>query len=106
MITAVMYWDRMRLEVSGHANAAPKGQDIVCAGASMLTGALAGVLEDAQQRGRTKFRCEDTEEGLTIWAEPQMSCYREIKSYFRMCVKGFQMLQEQYSKYVWIREVN
>jgi uncharacterized protein YsxB (DUF464 family) len=104
MIKAVMYWNRLRLEVKGHADSAPKGQDIVCAGASMMTGALIGTLIDAQKRGRTKFGYEDTEEGLTIWAEPYMSCLNEIKSYYRMCVKGFKLLQEQYSKYVEIRE--
>lgn len=104
MIKAVMYWDRMRMEVKGHADAAPKGQDIVCAGASMITGTLIGTLEDAQARGRTRFNYEDTEEGLVIWAEPYMSCLNEIKSYFRMCVKGFKLLQDQYSKYVEIRE--
>ena len=106
MITATMYWERLRLEVTGHAGAAPKGQDIVCAAASMLTGALIGVLEEARDRGRTEFRWEDNGEKMIIWAEPYMNSYREIKSYFRMCAKGFRMLQESDGKYVEFREVN
>ena len=106
MIKAVMYWNRMRMEISGHANTAPKGQDIVCAAASMLTGALAGVLEEAQARGRTDAKVEDKDETLAIWADPIMGSMNEIKSYYRMAVKGLRMLQEEYPKNVEIKEVH
>ena len=106
MIKAVMYWNRMRLEVSGHANTAPKGQDLVCAAASMMTAALAGTLEDAEKRGRTTAGYEDKNGTVTIWADPIMGSLNEIKSYYRMAVKGLKILQEEYPKNVEIKEVN
>lgn len=105
MIKGRMYWDRMRLEVGGHADYDVIGKDIVCAGVSMITSALIGVLEDAQTRGRTTFAYKDEEGQLTVWADPNMGSMQEIKSYFRMCVKGMRMLAEQYPKNVEIREV-
>ena len=86
MIKAVMYWNRMRLEVEGHANTAPKGEDIVCAAASMLTGALIGILEEAKARGRTEEGWKDTGQQLIIWGDPRMGNSIEVKSYFKMCV--------------------
>ena len=105
MIKATMYWDRLRLEVKGHADYAEAGKDIVCAGASMLTGALAGVLEDAEARGRTMFEWKDRDGELVIWADPNLGSMQEIKSYFRMAVKGRRMLAEQYPKYAELKEV-
>ena len=105
MTKAVMNWGRLRLELSGHAGYAAKGQDIVCAGISMLTGALAGVLEDAKTRGRTEFGWKEDGAEVAIWADPSLGSLQEIKSYFRMAVKGLSMLQEQYPKHVEIKEV-
>ena len=105
MIRARMYWDNMRLEVTGHAGYAEAGKDIVCAGASMLTAALQGVLDDAHQRGRTTFTVKDNGERLLIIADPMMGSMNEIKAYYRMCVKGFRMLAGQYPEYVKCEEV-
>ena len=100
MITGVMYWDQLRLEVGGHAQYAEMGKDIVCAGASMLTDALSGVLQDAEARGRTTVQRKETEKGIMIQADPSMGALNEIKAYFRMCVKGLKMLHEQYPNHV------
>lgn len=105
MIKARMYWDRLRLEVEGHAGYDIIGRDIICAAVSMLTGALIGVLEDAQTRGRTTFDYTDKDGQMKIWADPSMGSLQEVKAYFRMCVKGMRMLAEQYPKNVEIREV-
>lgn len=105
MIRATMYWARLRLEVDGHADYAEKGKDIVCAGASMLTGALAGALEEAEDRGRCEYKAKNGDGKALIWAEPAMGSVQEIKAYFRMAVKGYRMLEEQYPGNVTIREV-
>ena len=105
MIKAVMYWNRLRLEVEGHADYAETGKDIVCAAASMLTGALAGALEEAEERGRCEFKAKQTEKGSFIWADAAAGSRQEIKAYFKMAVTGFKMLQEQYAGHVTIREV-
>ena len=107
MTNAVMYWNRMRIEVTGHANAGVMGMDIVCAGVSMLTGALIGSLEDAEARGRTiaEWKWNEEKAQLVIWADPNLGNLAEIKAYFRMCVKGLRMLKEQYPRNVDIKEV-
>ena len=105
MIRAVMYWERLRLEEEGHAGYAEKGKDIVCSAASMLTGALAGALEEAEDRGRCEYKAKMGEGRAIIWANPAIGSVQEIKAYFKMAVKGYRMLQEQYPGYVTIREV-
>ena len=106
MTKATMYWNRLRMEVKGHAGYDEKGKDIVCAGISMLTGALAGVLEEAKERGRPGFGFREKDGELTIWAEPGIGSLGEIKSYFRMAVKGLRMIQEEYPKHVEVKEVH
>ena len=105
MIRATMYWNRLRLEVDGHAGYDEKGKDIVCAGVSMMVNALAGVLEDAEMRGRTAASCESADGKAVIWADPNLGNLSEIKAYFRMCVKGLQMTAEAYRGYIEIKEV-
>ena len=105
MIRASMDWRRLRLESAGHAGYAEKGEDIICAGASMLTGALGGVLEEAKERGRCSCTMKNRDGYAMIEAEPTLSNRAEIKAYFRMAVTGYKLLQEQYPKYIEIREV-
>lgn len=107
MIRAVMYWDRMRLEVTGHAMADEKGKDIICAGASMMVNALVGVLDEMEKRGRGEYKARQNEETGTaiVWANPTMGAVTECKSYFRMAVKGLKMLEQQYPMRVTIKEV-
>ena len=105
MIRATMYWGRLRMEIEGHAGYAEEGKDIVCAGASTIVDALVGVLQDAQTRGRTTMQAEEKDGKVIIWADPMMGSLNEIKAYFRMCVKGFQVLQEQYKENAKVREV-
>lgn len=105
MIKATMYWSRLRMEIEGHAGYAEEGGDIVCAGASALVEALVGVLHDAEQRGRTTADAEERDNKLIIWADPNMGSLNEIKAYFRVCVKGLQLLQSNYRDNVGIKEV-
>jgi len=44
--------------ITGHSGFAPAGQDIVCAGASMLAFALAETLEQEKERGGLRFFSE------------------------------------------------
>lgn len=105
MTKATMYWQRIRLEVTGHAGYAEAGKDIVCAAISMLTDALAGTLEEAKARGRCDYKARDGDGTVIISADPTMGSIVEIKAYFRMAVTGMRMLQEQYPEYIRIQEV-
>lgn len=105
MIRAVMYWERLRIEVDGHAGCGEKGQDIVCAGASMLTNALTRTLEEAEMRGRCEMKARNRDGSAVIWANPTMGALNEVKAYFRMVTTGMRMLQEAYPGKVILREV-
>lgn len=105
MIRATMDWRRLRLESAGHAGYAEKGEDIVCAGASMLTGALAGSLEEAEERGRCTSAIKQRDGYALIEAEATLSNRAEIKAYFRMAATGYRMLAEKYPKNIEFREV-
>lgn len=106
MTKAVMYWNRMRLEVDGHAGGGEKGQDLICAGVSMITSALIRALQEAEKRGRCDMDYEDGEGHGMVWADPVMGCSNEIRAYFKMCIVGFRMLAEKYPGNVKIEEVH
>ena len=106
MTKAVMYWNRMRLEVDGHAGGGEKGKDLICAAESMLISALIGALGEAEQRGRCETDYEDGDGKAMVWAYPSMGCSNEIRAYFKMCIAGFRMLAERYPGNVKMEEVN
>ena len=105
MIKATIDWGRMRAEVTGHAGYAELGQDIVCAGASILSYALMASLEDARQRGRTEANLKDDGAKMIMRAEPNLGNMQEIKSYFRLWRNGMRLLQDNYPENVEIKEV-
>ena len=105
MTQVTMIWDRLRLLVDGHAGHGSEGNDIVCAAESMLVSALIGALEDAQERGRLNFGWKRDGAKVIVWADPNISNLNECKAYFRMCAKGFRMLQGEYPENVAIKEV-
>ena len=105
MTRVTMYWQRLRLEAEGHTGFAKRGEDIICAAESMLVGALAGALEEAEARGRCEYKAKQSEGSAMVWANPTMGSIQEIKAYFRMAIKGFRMLSEEYPGYIVIKEV-
>ena len=105
MIKVTMYWNRLRMEVEGHAGFEEIGKDIICAGASILTDTLAETIDEAEARGRCECKAKMEDGKALIWANPTMGSIVEIKSYFKMAVKGFRLLQEAYPGFVTIKEV-
>ena len=79
-----------RLVVQGHAGYGPAGQDIVCAAASALVYALAGVLQEKGQLARGDIR-----EGYADIAGAG-DCARE----FALVRCGLEMLAGQYPESV------
>ena len=65
------------------------------------------LLQEAETRGRTYAKWEKpAEDRLIVTADPNMSSMNEVKAYFRMCVKGLRMLQEQYPDHIKVRELS
>ena len=106
MTKATMYWNRMRLEVSGHAGGGTKGNDLICAGISALISALIGSLQEAEQRGRCDMDYDEKDGEARVWADPIMGCSNEIRAYFKMCMKGLRMMEQQYPENVKAEEVH
>lgn len=86
MIKVTLHHDA--LEMDGHAGAAPCGQDIVCAAASMLAYTLAARLEDM---GRLIMR--EMEPGMVriVWEDTQ-----ESMAAAAVVEAGFRLLSEAY----------
>lgn len=91
----VMLLDDCYVHIVGHANAAPKGQDIVCAGVSAMVGTLlenlhAERIEPLDARivpGDVEIRCKSTRKA------------RRLFRYFRC---GILRLAKDYSEFIMI----
>lgn len=96
MIKATIGSDGFRIE--GHANYAPSGYDIVCAGVSALVATTLinayGVVEDNEI---------NQEKGIVdvTYREP-MEC--EDRILLRAFAKGLQSIQEQYPRYLEVQD--
>ena len=88
---------RLTLHIRGHAGYAARGQDIVCAGVSMLAQTLALTLEDTPGAD-ARTHTEAGELTLSCAETPQT---REL---FRMCRIGFGALAERYGAWVSLEE--
>ena len=74
----------LHMKAAGHAAAAPKGEDLVCAGASTLAEALARAVERLYYQGMLR-RCPrvELEEGRAeIIAQPKARFYKETAMVF------------------------
>ena len=106
MTKARMDWRRLELNMRGHANSAPKGQDLVCCAESMLTQALVNTLAEMEKEGK----CSATWAGgqrngaLSIRATPAEGQREVITAVFRVCMTGLRMLAKEYPEYVDLKE--
>lgn len=92
----------LRLEVRGHARSAPKGEDLVCAGASILAMTLAQVVSFAESNKKLKCKPQlklvDGE--CVIWFIPKDKFYDELRTSFETVITGYDFLAMNYPEYV------
>lgn len=69
MIEVIYYREHNRVTVTGHANAAPIGEDLVCSAASILTRTLAANVEHLVKAGAARDSIIRLEEG-----DAEISC--------------------------------
>ena len=81
------------IEISGHANYAPKGQDIVCAGISLLSFMIHKIVLE-----ETKVISDIFEEGFCRFAFVAEDNLTQEK--IKTITSGYQMLSEVYPNYV------
>ena len=106
MTQARMDWKRMILDMDGHANSAPKGQDLICAAESMLTQALLQTLIDMEKERKTSISWTGSPEMgfLRIEAAPAEGHRDEVTAAFRVTVTGLRMLAKEYPRYIELTE--
>ena len=90
------------LKLTGHAQQAKKGADIVCAAASILAYTVAQALQfmyeqgDLQKKPRIKLEEGDT----IIVAKPKAASYAEALHTFFVAQVGYHLLAHNYPQYV------
>lgn len=92
-----------RLEASGHAAYAPAGQDIVCAGASVLMQALAALL--AGQEG-TETDAWDEPDGPRLAVRAAAPQPAWVEGAFELAKQGFALLAERYPDHVRFADIS
>ena len=107
MTKITINWEEMSLKAEGHAGAGTAGNDIVCAGISVLTQTLLNALIEAHKRGRTELEYKiDEEKGLLkLEVNPYETNRREVWSYFKMTLIGLRAIAQNYPGHIKITEI-
>ena len=96
-----MSWRTLELTAEGHANSAPKGEDLVCCAISTITTTLANYLLNMKgaraEAVMTDGACRIRAKPLPGWR------WRTINAY-KQAMMGLEQLADQYPEYVSIRE--
>jgi uncharacterized protein YsxB (DUF464 family) len=106
LITATFTADKesgsIILRLTGHAGAAQKGHDVVCAGASMLAYTLAQVLtfmyEESSLHKRPHLKLDEGD--TLIVAKPVTGRYNECLHAFYVIQVGYALLAKSYPQFV------
>lgn len=96
MIRALYDRQAMRISVTGHAGYAPRGQDIVCAGASTLYYTLRAALEAEAEAGRGSITERDGEIDFAAEAEGQERARLIMDTVWQ----GYELMAGQYGTYI------
>ena len=105
MVRVKIYWDTPEIQIEGHANTAPKGQDLVCCAVSMMIETLSLYMENMMKEGRLLDLKSDRESGrVYLCPQPVPWAVDELYIAIKMAATGFRVLAEQYSEYVTFEE--
>ena len=90
------------MSIEGHAGQAPKGQDLICSAASILSYTVAQYLEFVEmEEGLTTPPRIEMEEGQTIIvANPTEEYLAEVLNAFFVAEVGYSLLAQNYPQYV------
>ena len=100
MIQAVYYRKYNRLTVTGHANSAEPGHDLVCASASMLAYTLAANVANMADHGQVREPIIKNEPGdAEISCNPRHNLKASVTLVFDSVCVGFALLQKDYPEY-------
>ena len=92
----------IHMTLKGHAEAAPKGEDLICASATMLAYTVAQAVQFLHEQGKLKkkpkIRITDGE--ATIIATPTEEAYAETLHTYWVAQCGIHVLQHNYPQNV------
>ena len=92
----------IHMTLKGHAEAAPKGEDLICASATMLAYTVAQAVQFLHEQGKLKnkpkIRITDGE--ATIIATPTEEAYAETLHAYWVAQCGIHVLQHNYPQNV------
>ena len=101
MIQAIYYRKYNRLTVTGHAESAEKGHDLVCASASMLAYTLAANVANMADNGQVREPIMEMEEGNTVVScKPRSNLKASVTLVFDSICVGFEKLAHNYPEYI------
>lgn len=101
MVKITWYRPQNRVTVVGHANAAPKGEDLVCAAVSALTYTLAANALELKQEGVVKCETVTLKEGHSeVQIYPKRIFKRRAERAISAVCLGFELLARQYPEHV------
>lgn len=92
----------VHLKVKGHANAAPKGEDLICASASMLVYTVAQAVTFMHDQGYLEEppKIKMREGKASVSAKPKEDYRAEVLHTFWTAQCGAHVLAKNYPKYV------
>ena len=106
MITAKFYLKpsngSIHMTLKGHAGAAPKGEDLICASATMLAYTVAQAVQFMHEQGKLKKKPKISlrEGSATIIATPNEDDYAEALHTFWVAQCGVHVLAHNYPQNV------
>ena len=106
MITAKFYQKpshgSIHMKLQGHANAAPKGEDLICSAATMLAYTVAQAVQFMYKDGKLKKKPQIIlkEGSATIIATPTEDGYAEALHTYWVAQCGIHVLQHNYPQNV------
>ena len=101
MINVVYYRKYNRLTVTGHANSAEPGHDLVCASASILSYTLAANVANMADNRQVREPIMQMDEGDTVIScKPRHNLKATVTLIFDTVCAGFDLLAYEYPEYI------
>ncbi len=92
---------RYLVDITGHADYAPAGSDLVCAAASILAFDLIDIARRAEREGKTKSLYVSADKGsVTIDADFRKRDAAEFDAALKTVENGFLLLESKYPEHV------
>lgn len=93
MTTVHLDPDSYKLEITGHANTAKAGEDIVCAGASTLAFALMNAAKDREDYHADVYM-DWNDAAIMVECHPEEAVQAECAEMFRAIMHGYAVLKQ------------